>query len=117
MNLTELLTLFQAYGGLLFAICSVPIGYLLIRSGFSKQLDVIQRRVIAAQEVERQALQKEIDDLKSDLARQKRIMHTVQIALKRRGLVITVDGDDFISLFDMGKQQTMTIPVQNSKEE
>ncbi len=107
-----LLSTFLPY---ILALCTALGGALMLRQGYNRQLASTQDRIIRAQEIERRGLQEEIDAVKLELRKQKRILSTVQFALKRRGLIISLDDGDFISLYDMGKQTTVTIPTQEAK--
>ncbi|SRR6266581_8889392 len=51
-----------------------------------------------------------------DIARMKRILATVRFALKRRGLIITLNGD-YITFYDVQSRSTSTLQLRTTQQQ
>lgn len=104
MNLATLLP----YISVFIALCVTIGGLFAIRQGYNKQAGEIQDRIIEALKTQNEAQERQITTCEKEIARLKRVVRTIQIALKRRGLEIEVDSDG-ITLIDNQSRQTRTV--------
>lgn len=98
---------------LVISIAALVGGYLAYRQGYSKQASAIQDRVITALQNQNKVQEEQIEGCEKEIARLKRVVTTIQLALKRRGLRIEIDRDA-ISLIDEGvskQEQVIQISV------
>lgn len=104
MNLATLLP----YLSVFIALCVTVGGLFAIRQGYNKQAGEIQDRIIEALKTQNEAQERQIATCEKEIARLKRVVKTIQIALKRRGLEIEIDSDG-ITLIDNQSRQTRTV--------
>jgi hypothetical protein len=81
-------------------------GMIAYRSGVERSANEVQERVISALNVEMSSMRAKIDDLKADNMRLSLIIDTICVALRRRGLAVSIDGD-IVSISDQQGQSTM----------
>src|SRR5258707_2892164 len=68
-------------------------GLAAFRFGFTRTANEIQERVIKALESEINALKDRLSELEKENARLTQIIATIRMAMKRRGLFVTVNGE------------------------
>lgn len=83
----------------IIALCITIGGLFAMRAGYSRQATEIQERVIDALKAQNEAQETQILSCEKEISRLKRVVATIQYALKRRGLQIEIDGDA-ITLID-----------------
>lgn len=92
------------------------IGAIAYRRNNTKQLRDIQNQVIETYKAQNEVQEKQIVSCEKEIARLKRIVATIEIALKRRGLRIEIDADS-ITLIDTqakgARTTTMKIKVDS----
>jgi cell division protein FtsB len=93
--MSDLLTLFN----LLITLCFVIGTIVAYKNGLAKATEEIQTRVIAALQSEIQSLKDRLETLEKENTRLNHVLTTIRMALKRRGLVITIDGE-LVSIHD-----------------
>ena len=101
MNVTEIFlsNLLPAIA-ILISLCTLVGGVFAVRQGYAKTVTEVQERVITALKSEISTLQTQIETCDKETVRIKRVLATVRYALKRRGLIININGD-FITLYDV----------------
>lgn len=112
-NLSVLLPLFS----LLISVCVGIGGYLAIRGNYTRTVGEVQDRVISALTAQNAVSKTQIASLEKEIVRMKRVVSTIQVALKRRGLEIEINGDS-ITLIDNQDRRahTMQIRIEDSDE-
>lgn len=96
---------------LIVTLIVLVLGAIAYRRNSTKQLGELQAQVIDTYKSQNEAQEKQIADLERKLARHERILTTIQVALKRRGLRIEIDGDS-ISIIDSQKTGTRTTTMK-----
>ncbi len=107
MNLVNVLP----YLSTLITICIAIGGFFALRTGYSKQANEIQDRVIAALKLQNEVQARQIAAHEKEISHLKQIVTTIQVALKRRGLRIEVDNDT-ITLIDDHARRAHTVKIQ-----
>jgi len=90
-------------------------GFIAFRQGYKQQMGVIEERVIDALKALNEAQERQIATCEKEIVRLKRVMNTIQIALKRRGLTIEINGDS-ITLIDNQGVSTRTMQINITDE-
>jgi len=98
--------------GSLLGIISIVIsifvvigGFAAYRSGFFKQSSEIQNKTIDALQARVGTLEKEREDDAKEIKRLRTIINTVRYALKRKGMLIEIDGD-YVTLVENGQSKS-----------
>jgi hypothetical protein len=92
---------------LVLTISAILGGILAWRSGFNHTANEVQDRVIHALESEIAALNQRLDTIANENKRLNQMIETICIALKKRGLEVTIDGD-VITITDNQGSSTIT---------
>ncbi len=85
---------------LLLAIAVIG-GFIAYRTGHSKATLAMEARAMTAMQAELDAVRLRVERIEKENSRLQQIITTIQTALKKRGLIITIDGD-LISIQDQG---------------
>ena len=109
MNFAALLPYLSTF----LALCITVGGLFAMRQGYSKQATEIQEKVIGALQAQNEAQETQIATCEKEIARLKRVVSTIQYALKRRGLRIEIDGDA-ITVVDEQSRQSRTVQIRLS---
>ena len=100
----------NAYIGLVSIIVAFIVAYVasrsLVRSKVGDATNQSQNNAIAAMQQEIESIRRKLNDITSDNNRLKQTIHTIKVALKSRGLIITIS-DDIIDITDNGKSTTI----------
>lgn len=107
MSILQLLPYLSA----VLAICITLGGLFAMRQGYTKQASEIQEQVIAALKTQNELQEAQIAAHEKEIARLKRVVATIQMALKRRGLRIEVNGS-YITLVDEHAKQSRSVTIQ-----
>lgn len=86
INLLSIISLLLTIGGILGGIWA-------FRNGFTRTANEVQERVINAMEQEIAILHLRLGDLEEENRRLEQIINTICTALKKRGLVVTIEGN------------------------
>lgn len=92
-------------------ICLAAGGFFALRSGNARQASEIQEKVIEALKTQNEAQERQIQTCEKEITRLKRVVSTIQLALKRRGLRIEIEGDS-ISIIDSQSKGTRTTTMK-----
>ena len=102
---------------LLFTLCLMIGGVVAYRQGFTRTANEVQARVINALQSEIQSLHDRIAALEKENTRLSYTLTTMCLALKQRGIHVTIDGD-IVSIQDrFGESYTYNTRVHPTKEE
>jgi len=93
---------------LLLTIGLAAGGAIAFKAGFSKAASEVQERVINALETENESQRERIKDLEQRYERLDQIIGTMCEALKKRGLIISVDGN-IVNISDGSHTQSVRI--------
>jgi hypothetical protein len=91
-------------------------GLAAFRHGFARTANEVQERVINVLESEINALKDRLSELEKENARLTQIIATIRMAMKRRGLFVTVDGE-LVSIRDRAGKFTQATRIQGSGPE
>lgn len=83
------------------------------RAGYSRQANEIQGTIIDALKTQNEAQERQIASCEKEISRLKKVVGSIQYALKRRGIRIEIDGD-MITLVDEaipGHERTVQIQI------
>jgi hypothetical protein len=83
-------------------------GYLAFRFGINRTANEIQERVINTMEQEIAVLRGRLEDLETENKRLEQVIYTLCEALKKRGLVVTIEGS-MVTVSDGHDTQTVRI--------
>jgi hypothetical protein len=106
---TEIATLLPVLS-IVVSLCLVIGGFFAFRTGYNKTASEIQEKVIEALKAQNEAQEVQIKTCEKEISRLKRVVATIQYALKRRGLRIEIDGDT-ITLIDDQSRNTRTVQI------
>lgn len=73
-------------------LCVIIGGYIAIKSSKNQQASTIQSQVIDALKAELDTLQHRIEALEKENARLTQTIDLIRLALKQRGILVTIDG-------------------------
>lgn len=96
---------------LVLSVCLAIGGLIAFRQGYAKQAGEIEERVIGALKVLNTTQETQLVTCEKEIMRLKRVVATIQYALKRRGLRIEIDGDS-ITLIDEQSRQSRTVQIR-----
>ncbi len=96
---------------ILFLIAAMVGGYIALRSGKHRAAGEIQSQVIEALQAELEALQSRLETLERENERLTQTVGLIKAALRRRGLIISIDGD-LVTISDNGSSQSARIQEQ-----
>jgi len=102
-NLTDALSLLS----LVLTLCAILGGILAWRSGFNSTANAVQERVINALDSEISTLRLRLEDIARENTRLNQMIETICLALQKRGLEVTIDGD-VITITDNQGSSTIT---------
>lgn len=97
--------------GGIFAIVVTIGAVLAFRQSYTKQVALMQQQMITLKDSQIKMLHDEIDELKKEVQRQKRLMLTARYAFKQQGLQIKINGEA-ITLYNRKTGRTKIIPIQ-----
>jgi hypothetical protein len=83
-------------------------GYWAFRSGLSRTAGEVQEHVINAMEQEIAVLRGRLEDLETENKRLEQVLYTLCEALKKRGLIVTIEGS-MVTVSDGHDTQTVRI--------
>jgi transposase len=86
------LTLLYLYNALI-TLAGLIGGFFAFRKGHSGQLIQIKDETITAMQQQINAIKAQLELLQRENERQGLVIQTIQVALKKRGIFITIDGD------------------------
>ena len=109
--LNELMSVLLPMLSLIISILVLIGGFFAFRHGYNNQASEIQERTIEALKAQNEAQERQIKTCEKEIVRLKRVVATIQIALKRRGLDIEID-NDAITLIDNQTRQTRTVQIR-----
>ncbi|MBV9020384.1 MAG: hypothetical protein JOZ71_06680, partial [Ktedonobacteraceae bacterium] len=78
---------------IVLALATLFGGIFAFRSGFVHTANQVQERVINALQSEIDAIRARMDDLERENTRLRHTIETICMALKTRGIVVSIDGD------------------------
>ncbi len=107
---------FLSYLSTVLVVCVTVGGFFALRQGYSKQTNEIQERIITALKTQNEIQAAQIAACEKEIARLKRIVSTIQYALKRRGVRIEIDGEG-ITFIDNQAGRTHTIQMQLDEDD
>ncbi|WP_136625291.1 hypothetical protein [Dictyobacter kobayashii] len=99
---------------LLLTIGAILGGVLAYRGGMARTANHIQERVINALEAELTGMRARLEDMKAENTRLSLIIDTICVALRRRGIAVSIDGD-MVSISDHSGASTMA-RIQEEQE-
>ena len=88
-----MLQIISASAGVLGFGIAVVVAFFAVRSGVLKSANDAQSSAINALETEMSILRERVEDTEKENMRLQQIIDTICAALKRRGLIITVQGE------------------------
>ena len=91
-------------------------GLAAFRHGFARTANEVQERVIDVLESEINALKDRLSELEKENARLTQIIATIRMAMKRRGLFVTVDGE-LVNIRDRAGKFTQATRIQGGGPE
>jgi YD repeat-containing protein len=89
-------------------------GLAAFRHGFARTANEVQERVINALESEINALKDRLGELEKENARLTQVIATIRMAMRRRGLLVTIDGE-LVSIRDRAGKFTQATRIQSSQ--
>jgi hypothetical protein len=92
-RIVDFLQLFSAGAGLLGFSIAVIVAFFAVRNGVMKSANDAQGSAISAMRTELETLRERIEDAEKENSRLEQIIDTICVALKKRGLVITIQGE------------------------
>ncbi|GCE07373.1 hypothetical protein KDAU_47020 [Dictyobacter aurantiacus] len=92
---------------LVLTVGGIVGGLLAYRGGMARTANEIQERVIAALESELTGMRARLEDMKAENTRLSLIIDTICVALRRRGIAVSIDGD-MVSISDDHGASTTT---------
>lgn len=107
MALTELF----AVVNVAFLVAVTGAGAFVFRRQYSRGLTEIQERVITALREENASLTSRLGNLQREVADLNSTLATLRIALKRRGLLVKINGD-YVSITDVGISHETTVKIR-----
>lgn len=91
-------------------------GYIALKSGKHQKTGEIQGQVIEALKAELESLQRRLEMLERENTRLTQIMNIIRAALRKRGLVVSIESDIVIISDSAGNSSTSTINQQHIQE-
>lgn len=91
-------------------------GFAAFRHGFTRTANEVQERVINALESEINALKDRLGELEKENARLTHVIATIRTAMRRRGLLVSVDGE-LVSIRDRAGKLTQATRIQDCPAE
>jgi hypothetical protein len=92
-RISDILSILSASAGVLgFGIACV-VAFFAVRNGVMKSANDAQSSAISAMRSEMETLRERIEDAEEENARLEQIIDTICAALKKRGLVISIQGE------------------------
>lgn len=91
-------------------------GYIALRSGKNQKTGEIQGQVIEALKAELESLQRRLETLEKENTRLTQIMNIIRAALRKRGLVVSIESDIVIISDHTGSSSTSTTIQQSASE-
>lgn len=110
LNLGSLVSLLA----LLLAALTASGGAIFIRRLYASSLSAVQDRVIKAQQEENALLNARIRKLRADVADAQDTLTSLRALLRRRGIVVRVEGD-YITLVDAGSPKETSAKIVRTK--
>lgn len=92
---------------IIISIFVVVGGWIAFRQGFFKQSSEIQGQTIDALKVRVETLESQAESDAKEIKRLRQIINTVRYALKRKGMLIEIDGD-YVTLVESDGQSKST---------
>lgn len=89
-------------------LCGLVGGFLAFKSGISRTANEVQERVINALQQEINVLHTRLSDLESENKRLDQVLFTLCEALKKRGLVVSIEGN-IVTVSDGHETQSVRI--------
>lgn len=111
MNTINILTIIN----LVVALGTIVGGYVAFRLSANRQAAEIQERVIKALEVQLEAMRIKIEQLERENERLSQVITTIKAAMRKRGFIISVDGE-IVYVQNGGSLQAQHIPGQQSEQ-
>lgn len=107
MSLTELIAVINV----LFLVAASGAAAFVFRRQYSRGLTEIQERVITALREENATLTNRLVTMQREMADLNSTMATLRIALKRRGLIVKIDGE-YIAITDVGLSHETVVRIR-----
>jgi hypothetical protein len=111
MSMFTDLTTFLSVLSVVLTICVAIGGFFALRHGYSQTTTDVQAKVIDALKAQNESQELQIATCEKEIARLKRVVATIQLALKRRGLQIEISGDE-ITIVDKQGNRTHTVQIK-----
>jgi hypothetical protein len=92
-RIVDLLQMISTGAGILSLGITLIVAYFAARNGILKSANDAQTSALGAMSLELQTLRERIEDAEKENARLDQIIDTICAALKRRGLIISVQGE------------------------
>lgn len=98
-------------------LCLIVGGYIAIKSGKQQQSGTLQSQAIEALQAELESLQRRIEVLEKENTRLTQIMSVIRVALKKRGLVVSIENDIVMISDSTGMSSANPITQQHIQED
>lgn len=112
MNINDILP----WLSLFFTACIGVGGFVAYRFSYNKTSGEIQERVISALKAETETLRSQVEGCEKEISRLKGIIETVQEALSKEGIRITIDGEMVMIQDDHQKKAYTRTPRSRTKK-
>lgn len=89
----DFLSLLSAGAGLISLGITLIVAFFAVKNGVLQSANQAQNSAISAMRTEMETLRERVEDAEKENQRLEQIIDTIYIALKKRGLVITVQGE------------------------
>lgn len=106
-RISDLLQILSTGAGLLGFGIAVVVAFFAVKNGVMKSANEVQSSAINALETEMGILRERVEDTEKENARLEQIIDTICAALKRRGLIISIQGE-MINIQDKRGSSTTT---------
>ncbi|MGH2480002.1 MAG: hypothetical protein ACRDHW_10145 [Ktedonobacteraceae bacterium] len=91
-------------------------GWAAFRHGFTRTANEVQERAINALESEINALKDRLGELEKENVRLTQVIATIRAALRRRGVLITIDGE-IVSIRDRSGKTTQATRIHGVEQD
>lgn len=93
---------------LVITIAGLVGGVFVLKAGLNRTANEVQERVINAMQTEISVLRVRLEDLEQENKRLEQVINTLCVALKKRGLIVTIDGN-IVTVSDGHETQSVRI--------
>lgn len=78
---------------IILSILTVVGGFFALRLGYTSSADAIQKRLLDAFKTENEMLTTRVERCEEETDNLRHIIETIQESLKKRGIIVVIDGD------------------------